>query len=148
MPVTRIAKTALLPYAAEQLFDLVNDIAAYPQYMEGCVAATVLSATPEQVEARLELSRGGITQSFATRNRLQRPEVIEMALLEGPFTALSGRWQFLVLGEEACKVSLDLRFELDGKLASIAAGRLFESVASNLVDALCRRAHTVLGAAV
>ncbi|HRG50924.1 MAG: type II toxin-antitoxin system RatA family toxin [Cellvibrionales bacterium] len=146
MPVTRIAKTALLPYAAEQLFDLVNDIAAYPQYMDGCVAATVLLSTPEIVEARLELSRAGITQAFATRNRLQRPQSIDMELLEGPFTALSGRWQFLALAPEACKVSLDLRFELDGKLASLAAGKLFESVAVNLVDALCRRAHSQLGA--
>lgn len=146
MPVTRIAKTALLPYAAEQLFDLVNDIAAYPQYMDGCVSATVLLSTPEIVEARLELNRAGITQAFATRNRLQRPQSIDMELLEGPFTALAGRWQFLALAPEACKVSLDLRFELDGKLASLAAGKLFESVAVNLVDALCRRAHSQLGA--
>ena len=103
MPVTRIAKTALLPYAAEQLFDLVNDIAAYPQYMDGCVAATVLLSTPEIVEARLELSRAGITQAFATRNRLQRPQSIDMELLEGPFTALSGRWQFLALAPEAAR---------------------------------------------
>ena len=145
MSITRIAKSALLPYAAEQLFDLVNDIAAYPQYMDGCAAATILSATDETVEARLELNRAGITQAFATRNRLQRPTVIDMDLLEGPFTALTGRWQFQALAPEACKVSLDLRFELDGKLASLAAGRLFESVASNLVDALCRRAHALYG---
>jgi ribosome-associated toxin RatA of RatAB toxin-antitoxin module len=145
MSITRIAKSALLPYAAEQLFDLVNDIAAYPQYMDGCAAATILSATDETVEARLELNRAGITQAFATRNRLQRPTAIDMDLLEGPFTALTGRWQFQALAPEACKVSLDLRFELDGKLASLAAGRLFESVASNLVDALCRRAHALYG---
>lgn len=145
MSITRIAKSALLPYAAEQLFDLVNDIAAYPQYMDGCAAATILSATDETVEARLELNRAGITQAFATRNRLQRPTAIDMDLLEGPFTALTGRWQFQALAPEACKVSLDLRFELDGKLASLAVGRLFESVASNLVDALCRRAHALYG---
>lgn len=145
MPVTRIAKTALLPYPAEQLFDLVNDIESYPQYMEGCVAARVLLAEADRVEARLELSRNGITQAFATRNRLQRPQAIEMALLEGPFRSLTGRWQFDALAPEACKVSLDLRFELDGKLASLAAGKLFEGVALNLVDSLCRRAHALYG---
>jgi ribosome-associated toxin RatA of RatAB toxin-antitoxin module len=145
MPITRIAKTALLPYPAEQLFDLINDIEAYPQYMDGCVGATILHADADTVEARLQLSRSGITQSFATRNRLQRPQTIDMALLEGPFKSLSGRWQFNALAPEACKVSLDLQFELDGKLASLAAGKLFEGVASNLVDSLCRRAHGLYG---
>src|SRR6478735_7381616 len=124
MPITRLAKTALLPYPAEQLFDLVNDIAAYPQYMDGCVGATILHADADIIEARLQLSRAGISQSFATRNRLLRPQTIDMALLEGPFTSLSGRWQFNALAPEACKVSLDLQFELDGKLASLAAGKL------------------------
>ncbi|MCC7516183.1 MAG: type II toxin-antitoxin system RatA family toxin [Pseudomonadales bacterium] len=146
MPVTRIAKSALLPYSAEQLFDLVNDIAAYPQYMEGCVGAEILSASADVVEARLMLSRAGISQTFATRNRLHRPQRIEMELLEGAFSALTGCWQFQALAADACKVSLDLRFELDSRLANAAAGRLFESVATNLVDALCRRAHAQLGA--
>lgn len=148
MPVTRIAKSALLPYAAEQLFDLVNDIEAYPHYMEGCTAARVLLAEPGLVEARLELSRGGITQAFATRNRLERPQAIVMELLEGPFRRFGGRWQFQALAPEACKVSLDLQFELDSQLASLAAGKLFEGVALNLVDALCRRAHQQCGHAV
>ena len=147
MPITRLAKTALLPYPAEQLFDLVNDIAAYPQYMDGCVGATIMHAEADIIEARLKLSRAGITQSFATRNRLLRPQTIDMALLEGPFTSLSGRWHFNALAPEACKVSLDLQFELDGKLANLAAGKLFEGVASNLVDSLCRRAHALDGGA-
>ncbi len=145
MAITRIAKTALLPYPAEQLFDLINDIEAYPQYMEGCMAARILHAEASLIEARLELSRGGITQAFSTRNRLQRPTVIDMELLEGPFRSLAGRWQFNALAPEACKVSLDLAFELDGKLASMAAGKLFEGVAINLVDSLCRRAHQLYG---
>ena len=44
-------------------------------------------------------------------------------------------------------MSLDLQFELDGKLANLAAGKLFEGVASNLVDSLCRRAHALYGGA-
>ncbi|HRH79397.1 MAG TPA: type II toxin-antitoxin system RatA family toxin, partial [Cellvibrionaceae bacterium] len=113
MALTRIAKTALLPYPAGHLFDLINDIEAYPQYMDGCVGARILRAEADLIEARLELSRAGITQAFATRNRLQRPDAILMELVEGPFRTLSGRWQFNTLSATACKVSLDLQFELD-----------------------------------
>lgn len=145
MAITRITKSALLPYSAEQLFDLIDDIEAYPQYMDGCVGAEVLSREGNTVCGRLDLSRAGIRQSFATRNTLDRPHSMRMDLLEGPFTSLTGEWKFIALAADACKVVLDLSFEMDGKLAGIAAGKLFESVASGQVDSLCRRAHALLG---
>lgn len=145
MPVTRISRSALLPYAQEAVFALVSDIESYPQYMDGCLAATVLFADDAVVEATLCLGRGGIRQQFTTRNEILKPQRISMSLVEGPFRSLQGQWDFLALNAEASKVSLDLQFELDSQLASFAAGKLFESVASNLVDSLCRRARGVYG---
>jgi ribosome-associated toxin RatA of RatAB toxin-antitoxin module len=142
--MTVIQRTALLPYPAERLFELVNDIESYPDYMEGCVGAQVLHRDAELVEARLELARGGIAQSFATRNRSLAPHTIELELLEGPFEKFSGRWHFQTLGSLACKVSLDLEFTLNNSLLGAAAARLFASVTTNLVDALSRRARDVL----
>lgn len=89
--MTVIQRSALLPYTAEQVFQLVDDIEAYPQFMDGCVRAQVLSRDKNCVEARLDLERAGITQSFATRNQLQPPHTIELELLEGPFDSFSGR---------------------------------------------------------
>jgi ribosome-associated toxin RatA of RatAB toxin-antitoxin module len=143
MAITRIARSALLPYARENIFSLINDIEAYPQYMDGCTAARILLAENGFVEARLELSKAGIKQSFTTRNQIIEPQTILMELVEGPLQSLSGRWLFDALDADACKVSLDLQFEVDGKLANLAAGKLFESVAGSLVDSLCKRAHTL-----
>ncbi len=145
MPITHIAKSALLPYAADNLFDLVNDITAYPQYMEGCVGAHIVHTQGDVIEARLDLARAGIEQSFVTRNRLMRPHSIVMELVEGPFRTLNGHWQFKALAPSACKVSLDLQFEIDGRLAKLAVGLLFASVANTLVDSLCKRAHQLHG---
>ncbi|MCB1616777.1 MAG: type II toxin-antitoxin system RatA family toxin [Pseudomonadales bacterium] len=143
--MTRIERSALLPYSAQRLFELVDDIETYPQYMEGCIAATIIGRGDDWVEARLELKKAGISQSFATRNRLQHPEKIVMELVDGPFSSFQGEWAFKHLAENACKVSLDLKFELDSKVAHAAAGKLFESVACNLVNALCQRANTLYG---
>jgi ribosome-associated toxin RatA of RatAB toxin-antitoxin module len=143
-PVTKIQRTALLPYPAERLFELVSDIESYPDYMEGCVGAQVLRRDADLVDARLELARGGIEQSFATRNRSLAPHTIELELLEGPFKKFSGRWHFQTLGSLACKVSLDLEFTLNNRLLGVAAGKLFAGVTGNLVDAVARRAHDVL----
>jgi ribosome-associated toxin RatA of RatAB toxin-antitoxin module len=141
----RIDRSALLPYPAEQLFALVNDIEAYPQFMDGCVGAKVLSREADVVEARLDLARGGIAQSFATRNRNFAPHRIDLELLEGPFEHFAGRWSFQQLGDAACKVSLELEFRMGGSLIGAATARLFESVASRLVDALGLRARELYG---
>ena len=143
--MTSIQRTALLPYPAERLFHLVNDIEAYPQYMEGCVGVEILTRSEALVEARLELARGGIRQSFSTRNRNHAHHTIELELLEGPFEQFSGCWQFQRLGDMACKISLDLQFTLNNRVLGAAAGKLFESVTLKLVDGLSRRARDLYG---
>jgi len=146
----RIERSALLPYSAEKLFDLVNDIEAYPQYMDGCTGASILSSSETIIEARLNLRKGGISQSFATRNQLEKPQRIVMQLLEGPFDTLHGEWLFKSLASDACKVSLHLQFQMQTSTPhygaiSKAAEKLFENVTGNLVDALCKRANKLYG---
>lgn len=143
--MTRIHRHALLPYPARQLFDLVNDVQAYPEYMEGCVGAEVLYADEQLMEARLDLARGGIRQSFSTRNILEPPHAISLELLDGPFDQFRGRWEFKALGEAACKVTLDLEFTVNSVVVGAAATRLFDRVTNNLVDALGRRARQLYG---
>jgi ribosome-associated toxin RatA of RatAB toxin-antitoxin module len=138
-----VNRSALVNYSAQQMFDLVNDIEAYPQYMDGCVGAKILKREGDWLEARLELSKAGVSQSFVTRNQLLAPESMSMILVDGPFKYLKGCWRFTALNETACKVSFDLEFELQSKLLGMAVGKLFESVASKQVDALCERAKQI-----
>lgn len=142
--MTLIERSALLPHSAEQIFDLVADIERYPEFLEGCVGAHILERTEQSVTATLRLSKGGITHGFTTQNTLNRPERMELRLIEGPFEAFSGHWVFRPLGEGACKASLRLQFELAGGLASVAIGKLFDKVALDLVDAVVRRASQQL----
>jgi ribosome-associated toxin RatA of RatAB toxin-antitoxin module len=143
--MTTIHRSALLPYSDRQLFQLVNDVESYPLYMEGCVGARVIHTDVTHMEARLDLARAGISQSFTTINELRPYEEITLRLKEGPFEALSGSWRFLRLAEDACKVSLDLEFRFSRSLFGAAAARLFDRVANNLVDAVVGRAAQVYG---
>jgi ribosome-associated toxin RatA of RatAB toxin-antitoxin module len=145
--MTHLTRSALLPYPAPAMFDLVNDIEAYPRYMDGCVGAKILLREEDVIEARLELAKGGIRQAFTTRNQLTRPSSIDMQLVDGPFSAFSGRWTFQVLNDTACKVTLDLRFSFTNTLLAMAAKSLFGSVADRMVDALVKRANELYGAA-
>ncbi len=139
----RVERSALVNYSAAQMFELVNDIEAYPKFMDGCVGAQILARGDDWLEARLDLSKAGVTQSFVTRNQLQAPHSMSMNLVDGPFKYLRGVWRFTALAETACKVSFELEFELQNRLLGMAVGKLFESVSNKQVDALCARAKQV-----
>lgn len=138
-----LERSALVHYSAQQMFDVVNDIEAYPQYMDGCVGAKILQRGDDWLEARLELSKAGVSQTFVTRNHLQAPTLMTLSLVDGPFRSLEGAWRFMPLAEDACKVSFSLSFELQNRLLGMAVGKLFESVTNKQVDALCARAKQI-----
>ena len=140
-----VQRTALVMHSDQAMFDLVNDVASYPQFMQGCQTAEVFEHTEQQMVARLDLKKGGVKTSFMTRNRLQAPSEIEMNLEDGPFKSLKGVWRFKSLTPQACKVSLDLEFEFNNMAVGLAASKLFSSMANELVDSLCRRADQIYG---
>lgn len=143
--MTSIDRSALLPHSAEQLFNLVADIERYPEFLNGCVEARILTRDEGRVTARLGLSRAGFSHSFVTRNTMRPHEVIELELVDGPFERFGGSWRFTALTPEACKVSLSLQFRMRSGLVHAAAGRLFDRVALDLVDAVVKRATVLYG---
>ncbi len=145
--MTEITRSALLPYSAQQLFELINDVSAYPQFMEGCIGSEVISQQADFMEARLDLSLAGLRYSFTTRNRMDPPHTVVMELVDGPFESFHGQWSLQALSDSACKVSLDLQFKLQSRILGGAAKVLFNPMADNLVDALVKRAQHLLGPA-
>lgn len=141
----QVVKSALLEYSAAQMFDLVNDIAAYPEFLPWCSGSTIFKQDEHMVEASIEISHSGLNKAFSTRNTLVRNQSIQLQLLDGPFKSLDGLWRFEALKEDACKVSLDLRYEFSSKLLAFAVGPVFSKIANTLVDAFCERAKQVYG---
>lgn len=124
------------------MFDLINDVEKYPQFVPGCSAARVLERTPEQLRAELTVGSGLMKTTFSTVNRLQPPGMIEMQLASGPLKSLHGRWILTPVAAgnvSGCRVELDLSFEPHGGLAALALGPVIERLASSLVDAFVER---------
>lgn len=143
--MTTISKNALVPYSAAEMYQLVNDIESYSVFLPWCRSSRVLSSNEDEVRATLEIAHGSLHKSFTTCNRLQKHKMIEMRLEQGPFRHLEGFWRFDVLGERACKVSLDLDFEFSNRLVGMAMGPIFSQIANTLVDAFSKRAVEVYG---
>jgi ribosome-associated toxin RatA of RatAB toxin-antitoxin module len=143
--MAHVSRSALIGYSAQQMFDLVNDIEQYPQFMQGCRSARVISKSDKELVGELSLAKAGVTQTFVTRNSLIAPSRIEMRLEEGNFSKFSAVWQFEALTEAACKVSFEMEFEFKYGLVDLAVGKLLSGSANNLVDALVYRAKLVYG---
>lgn len=141
----KITRSALLPYSSEQMFHLVNDVERYPEFLPWCGDAKVVASHPSEMVASVTIAKAGIEQTFTTRNHLVPFERIEMQLVDGPFKALTGEWSFKALDESACKVVLDISFEMKAGILNVAVGTVFEKIASTLVDSFCNRAKEVYG---
>ena len=141
----KIERSALANHSAAELFDLVNDIEAYPSFMPGCRGARVIEKSDEELVGELQLGATGVEQRLTTRNALERPNRISMSLLEGNFREFSAEWKFVPLSDQACKVSLSMNFEFSRAFLDLAAGTLFSSMANAQVDAIVKRAAVVYG---
>lgn len=138
--MTSIHRHALVRHSALRMYTLVNDVAGYPARFGWCDDSRVLEQSETDMLARLDLRFAGLRVNFTTRNLLTPPTRIELALVEGPFRKFTGRWDFHSLAEDACKVSLNLDFEVAGKLVGSALAIGFQGLADRMVDDFCREA--------
>lgn len=141
-----VNRSALVPYAAAQMYDLVADIEQYPEFLPGCRKAEILSLSDDTVEASLEFASGAIRKSFATRNSLEPKRRIVLQLLDGSFKALSGEWRFDELGSDGCKVTLSLSFEFDNSITDKLFGQFFENICNRMIESFSKRAEQVYNA--
>ena len=141
--MTQVNKSALVKFSAQQMFDLVNDIEAYPEFLPWCSGSRIIKREDNVVEAEIMISKGGFKKSFSTRNKLDWGGKITVSLLEGPFSYLEGVWNFMPLRENASKITLDLEFEMPGVLASLAFGAVFNQICNTMVSSFTQRAKDV-----
>lgn len=144
-----IRRQALVAYSAEAMFDLVNDVDAYPEFLPWCKSAAI-NEEGEQDGVRyriatIEVAKGGISRSFTTRNVLERPRRLQLELVDGPFRHLVGDWRFEPLDENACKVELQLTFEFSSGLMTLVFGPVFNQIGETMLDAFVRRARAQHG---
>jgi ribosome-associated toxin RatA of RatAB toxin-antitoxin module len=141
-----VKRSALVPYTAEQMFALVEDIERYPQFLPWVSAAQLLERTPQAVVGRLEMHRAGMREVVTTRNELTPPREITLVLVAGPFKTLDGRWTFEPIGEDrGTRVALSIRFEFANSMLNLLLSRSFEKSCNELVDAFVARARAVYG---
>ncbi|HEY4958717.1 MAG TPA: type II toxin-antitoxin system RatA family toxin [Caldimonas sp.] len=149
-----VKKSVLLWYAPHEIYELVIDVEAYPQFLPWCERVEVLSRDDEGLTARLHLAYSGIRHAFTTRNVQVADQSVHIGLVDGPFSLLDGLWRFAALPlpgahgsseNSACKIEFELRYAFSNAVLEAAISPVFDRIADTFVDSFVRRAEQVHG---
>ncbi|MCL1123513.1 type II toxin-antitoxin system RatA family toxin [Shewanella surugensis] len=141
--MTQISRSMLVRFSAMQMYDLVNDVDSYQEFLPGCVGGKVLTFDGETMLASVDVAKAGMSKSFTTRNQVEPGKRIVLVLENGPFKHLQGEWRFTELAEDACQIDFELNFEFSNFLVEKAFGKVFKELMSSMVTAFTGRAKVV-----
>lgn len=136
-----IRRSALMPYPVQFMYDIVNDVDSYPEFLPWCGGVKIHQLDNSSMEASILMRGAGLNHWFKTRNSMVPGKSIEMELVEGPFSKLDGLWSFTPIDSEGCKIELRLLFEMKQGLASTLIAPAFSRIANSMVDSFCDRAR-------
>jgi len=142
----RHVEQRILPYTREQLFDLVADVGAYPQFLPWVVGARIRTSTPELLVADLMVGFKVFRETFTSKVTLDRPNRIHVDYVNGPLKYLHNDWLFSQAGEGKTAIDFFVDFEFKNRLFESVAGAVFHEAVKRMVTAFEKRAIAVYGA--
>ncbi len=145
MALHEIRRSALVVFSPEQMFDLVIDVERYPEFLPWVSGAVLHEKSERDLRATMEMQRAGVRERFSTRNTFERPAVMTLQLVDGPFRVLEGRWSFTPIGTAGTRVELEMRFEFANPVVALLFGKAFEQSCNQLIDAFITRAKAIHG---
>lgn len=143
------AEKRVMPYSAQQMYDLIADVDAYPQFLPWCSAARIRKRTPRGdiaiVDAELVISFKVFRERFGSRVTLMpKDQKIDVEYLDGPFKYLNNHWSFEDC-EGGCEVDFFVDFEFKSKILQTIIGVVFGEAMQRIVGAFEARAKVLYG---
>ncbi len=140
----------VLPHSAQQMYDLVADVARYPEFLPWCAAARVRSVTPQgessEMQADLVISFKVFRERFASRVVLWPGTLkIDTQYLDGPFKYMKSTWAFIPIETGGCEVHFFVDFEFKNVILQKVIGLVFNEAMQRIVRAFEERAAALYG---
>lgn len=141
--MARVEKSVLVAHTPERMFELVDRVEDYPDFLPWCGGTELKARDAERTVATIHIAYMGIRQSFTTENHKIPPREMRITLQHGPFSYLEGDWLFAPLGDDACKVEFRLEYAFSSRMLEGLLMPVFSQITSTFVDAFVRRADEV-----
>ena len=139
------AEKKVLPYSTCQVFDMVADVAAYPDFLPWCIATRIRSVDEKQLVADMVIGFKMFREQFTSRVELNGPNSIEVEYEDGPFKYLKNSWIFETDENGHCLVDFSVEFEFRSQILEMAIGNIFSEAVHRMVSAFEKRAETLYG---
>jgi len=140
-----IRETRRLPYSAEQMFDLVADVARYPEFLPWIVATRVRSDDGHEMVADMLVGFKALREKFTSRVIKDRPNRIEVIYIDGPMRDLDNVWHFRPADDGGCEIDFCVDFTFKNKMFEMLAGSYFDRAFHKMVAAFEERAKALYG---
>ena len=136
-----IKKSALVLYSREEMFNLVDSVEDYPDFLPWCGGTEVLTKTSKVTKASIKINYRGVKQTFTTENNKNAPEKMIIKLINGPFKELSGEWRFIELDKDACRIELELHYQFSNIILEKLISPVFNIIANTFIDNFVKEAN-------
>lgn len=140
-----IRETRILPYSAEQMFDLVADVARYPEFLPWVIATRVKSDSETEMVADMLVGFKALREKFTSKVIKARPHRLEVIYLDGPMRDLDNVWHFRPLTQGGCELDFCVDFTFKNRMFEMLAGQYFNRAFRKMVAAFDSRAHELYG---
>jgi len=141
--MAQVEKTVLVGHSAQRMFDLVDMVERYPEFLPWCGGIDLIRRDEAVTVATLHIDYHRIKQNFTTENHKTYPSMMEIKLKDGPFRHLEGVWRFIPLSDDACKIEFRLNYEFSNAFLEKLIAPVFSHIANTFVDAFVERAEQV-----
>ena len=139
----RHRETRNLPYAPEQLFDLVADVRRYPEFLPWVAAVRIRSDDDALMIADLVVGFKSLKETFTSRVVKRRPGELNVEYLEGPLKHLHNVWVFRADGKGGTDIDFLVDFAFKSRLFEAIAGQMFDRALRHMIGAFEARAHAL-----
>lgn len=140
-----IRETRVLPYSAQQMFDLVADVKRYNQFLPWVIATRVRSDSETEMVADMVVGFKSFRESFTSRVSKDRPSEIAVHYVDGPLSDLDNVWKFRAIDENNCELDFQVDFQFKNRVFQAMAGQYFDRAFRKMVAAFEQRAFELYG---
>ena len=138
--------TRHLTYTKTQMFELLSEDAANPQFLPWVRAISVRSGSETEMIADMVVGFKGLKERFTSRVINHRPDSVRVDYLDGPLKHLHNLWAFRDDGQGGTLVDFEVEFEFKNRLFEMLAGQMFDKALRKMIGAFETRAAGLYGA--
>ena len=137
----KIHKSAIVLHPAQKMFQLVDSVENYPQFLPWCGSIQIIERDNDKTIASIEINYKGLRQTFTTENTKKQNQEMMIKLIDGPFKSLSGEWMFKNLDKDSCQIELKLEYEFSNVILEKLISPVFNMIANTFIDEFIKEAN-------